>query len=975
VGVCSTVRVGGTVSYILQGTFGINAAFEGGQMRIVSVDALGNPIPGVNELVTPDGGVPEIGPLPGTPGVDLSTCTTQPVTDSLNSKTVDLSIGSLLGLMDANRIIRLQFRYGPEGTIAHTDPNLVNLSSATTPIQIKVAAAPTCSIAPTPQTICEGGSATFTVTPTVDMGGPLPVTYCWRKCGTAGACLSSAATLTINPATLADAGCYEATVTDTFGCPTTCQATLNVTPTPSCTITGDNPVCEGTTHTYTSTVLPAGGTVTHSWSISGNGTINGSTTDATVSVTAGAGGSFTLTDNITRDNCPSQCTYTVTVNPNPTCSITGPTPAACSSTGNVYTSSVLPTGGTVTHSWSISGDGTIVGATDGPSVTVTAGATGSFTLVDVISRDGCPGRCEITVPITPCPPSIIVIKEVICVPPGCDAFPVAVTDLTAADRDIVSTHAVTGVKVVQHGNPDTTICPKFCYRLTIINTGAQDVVIDSISDVATPANAAFDLSNCTGNLPAVGGTLAQGQRYSCIINNVSLCDTTANTFTVNGHGAQTTSATVSESDTDTVTIKEVDIECEKLVSTAAEFGSNTSPSDLTLIDTGAPLLVQYRVRITKSGDADVTFSSVTITDTGVTGCTPPALSETDLGVLNSGGTVELPLCEVEVNCADLPFTNTVTVSGVPSPNVGETTACLPVDSQGVPVNATSTCQATIRCEQPKTCRVTGGGVLIPNQEYVQDCNPATANAHTMVQGPACNGLQAVKITHGGQLGAPFSQQDCGQILGSPCIRGQWEHVRHYQGKANPQTVIAVDNFHSNTPKGIFDSLKCACLPCCENPDATGLVNGLCNPDDHKICGPEPRPAPANAIIFSGVGYIKTCDTANQKGKAAEQPVIFLVYIEDRSEPGGSHPGGANRPDDIYCFQAWALNGTDINSAQNQAARRAVAGYACDFIGGRASGALAQGTLPSFGTPIVNDCGALSTGNHQIHPSTSATCNQ
>jgi hypothetical protein len=471
----------------------------------------------------------------------------------------------------------------------------------------------------------------------------------------------------------------------------------------------------------------------------------------------------------------------------------------------------------------------------------------------------------------------------------------------------------------------------------------------------------------------VGGTLARGQRYSCIINNVELCTTTANTFTVNGHGAQTSSSQVSSSDTDTVTIRQVDIECEKLVSTAPEFGHNTAPNDLTLINTGAPLTVHYRVAITKSGDSDVTFSSVTIVDTGLANCTPSPLSEADLALLNSGARVEVPLCDVEVNCADLPFTNSVSVEGVPSPSVGGTTACLPVDSEGQPVHATSTCEATIRCEQPRTCRVTGGGVLLPGDEFVQDCNPNTPDAHTMVQGPTCNGAQAVKITHGGQLGAPFSNQDCGQILGNPCIRGQWEHVRHYQGKANPQTVVAVDNFHSNTPKGIFDSLKCACLPCCENPDAGGVVNGLCNPDDHKICGPEPRPSPANAIIFSGVGYIKSCETANQKGKATEQPVVFLVYIEDRSEPGGSHPGGSNRPDDIYCFQAWALNGTNIDSPSNQNTRRAVAQYACDFIDGRASGTLAQGTLPSFGTPIINDCGALSTGNHQIHPSTSATC--
>src|SRR5213592_199640 len=75
----------------------------------------------------------------------------------------------------------------------------------------------------------------------------------------------------------------------------------------------------GNEHTYTSTVSPAGGTVTHSWTISGNGTIQGGTTGASVTVVATAAGSFTLTDTITREGCPGQCQQTITVNPNPTC--------------------------------------------------------------------------------------------------------------------------------------------------------------------------------------------------------------------------------------------------------------------------------------------------------------------------------------------------------------------------------------------------------------------------------------------------------------------------------------------------------------------------------------------------------------------------------------------------------------------------------------------------------------------------------
>src|SRR5262249_10058850 len=151
------------------------------------------------------------------------------------------------------------------------------------------------------------------------------------------------------------------------------------------------------------------------------GTIVGSTTGSSVQVAATAAGTYTLTDNITRDGCPGQCTLTVTVSPSPTCNITGLNPVPCRST-NVYTSTVTPSGGTVTHSWSIQGKGAMGGPTPGSSVTVVAEASGSFTLTDNITRDGCRGQCNTRVSITPCPPQICLTKQIACSPPSgrCD---------------------------------------------------------------------------------------------------------------------------------------------------------------------------------------------------------------------------------------------------------------------------------------------------------------------------------------------------------------------------------------------------------------------------------------------------------------------------------------------------------------------------------------------------------------------------
>jgi hypothetical protein len=249
-----------------------------------------------------------------------------------------------------------------------------------------------------------------------------------------------------------------------------------------------------------------------------------------------------------------------------------------------------------------------------------------------------------------------------------------------------------------------------------------------------------------------------------------------------------------------------------------------------------------------------------------------------------------------------------------------------------------------------------------------------------------NGLTINKITHGGQLGAPFSHQDCGEILGNPCIRGQWQHTRHYQGRANPRDVIDM-NFHSNTPKGVFDSLNCACLGCCDPETGAFItpitVGELCNPDDHKVCGPQPRPSPANAIIFSGIGRITPEDDARGPRADRSEWVVFRVYIEDRSEPGGFHPGGARKPADIYCFQAWK---TGIKVSKNRdfstvwpEFRHALGQANCDFLAALQNRTLSIGTLPSPEVEGVSadiqDCGPMSTGNHQIHPSTGATCNE
>ncbi|WP_423130330.1 MBG domain-containing protein [Gaoshiqia sp. Z1-71] len=133
------------------------------------------------------------------------------------------------------------------------------------------------------------------------------------------------------------------------------------------TVTGDSPI------TYSWSSIPGGYSSTESAI-----TITpGSTTEYTVTVTDGNG--FTASDQIE-----------VTVNTPPVCSITGATSVVYGTTTNYS----APEGMT-TYSWSVSGNGIVVGTNDTKDITVDATAAGSYTLdLEITDANGCTSSCS-----------------------------------------------------------------------------------------------------------------------------------------------------------------------------------------------------------------------------------------------------------------------------------------------------------------------------------------------------------------------------------------------------------------------------------------------------------------------------------------------------------------------------------------------------------------------------------------------------
>jgi hypothetical protein len=561
---------------------------------------------------------------------------------------------------------------------------------------------------------------------------------------------------------------------------------VTINPKPTCSVSGATAVCGGTTNSYTSTVLPAGGTVTHSWSISGDGTITGPKDGPSVRVIAGASGTFTLTDNITRDGCPSQCALRVLVNPSPTCNVSGDTDVVFGST-HTYSATITPADAEASHHWTISGNGTISGPTDQPSASVTAGpeANGnSFTLTDEIVRDGCPGRCSLTVTLHPNTPKICVTREIACLLPG--------------DVCVGFAKAASGVK-------NDTSCPAFCYRITVRNCGPVDLVNVTVTDDQ------LDLSAC--DFPT--RLNVDDPVRECIVRGVTLCENATNTVTASGQSVFDSSAAGFARDQSSATgmVVQASIACTVRVSSPDDQDGQPDDEHVTLPADGQSHQVTYQITVT-GGDASL--KNVTIDDTALSGfgCTlPPPFS------LAANATSNFT-CSVAIDCGRIPaggLGGAVTVTG----EVDVSAGVCGRDIKGQPISARSQCRSLVECPgQPCALSVRKTACVVNNAPAVESCTGGAVALTLQYTGPAIDGPTVVRIT--GSAGPTVTYNlpslHSGDILTSPGENGfSIDATAHRASKLGAQTRVDI-----NTS---YEVLHTSCS--CKASPETNLK--VCNP--------------------------------------------------------------------------------------------------------------------------------------------------
>jgi hypothetical protein len=142
----------------------------------------------------------------------------------------------------------------------------------------------------------------------------------------------------------------------------------------------------------------------YEWTLEG-GSIDSGQGTAVISYTVGTDAVLTLSLTVTDPTTGFSRTRqkTVDVVTEVTCFVSGRPSTCAGATDNLYSSAATPG---ATHSWSISGNGEIVGPTDLDYVNVTAGEVGSFTITDTVTLNGgCQCVSEVEVPVnTPIEP-------------------------------------------------------------------------------------------------------------------------------------------------------------------------------------------------------------------------------------------------------------------------------------------------------------------------------------------------------------------------------------------------------------------------------------------------------------------------------------------------------------------------------------------------------------------------------------------
>ncbi|HYC60120.1 MAG TPA: hypothetical protein VEK79_11205 [Thermoanaerobaculia bacterium] len=449
---------------------------------------------------------------------------------------------------------------------------------------ITIDATPAATITPSgPTTFCAGGSVTLTSSPAAS--------YLWSNGATTQSIVVTASeTFTV---TTSNGACSA----------TSAPTVVTVSPGATVDITGPAATCAGAAVT-----LDAGANfASYLWS-------TGATTQ-TITVTPSTLTTYTV--NVTNaSGCSASDTHTVNVTANPAATINAPA-TVCSLATNA-TASVAPQTG-ATYAWTIA-NGTITSANNTPSITFTAGASGSVTLDVTVTNGSCVSTGSSVIPIGALTVNITGPAD------SCPGDPFTLSVPAAFASYLWSNGATT---------PSMTAAAPGTYSVTVTDaTGctasASHTVAPLTAPLATisaPASAPADSAGHIASVPLFAGAAT----YAWSIANGTITGgqgTTVITFQTGSSGTTTLGVVIvgngcSSSDNVAVAITEAG------PGSADLSISKTAPSS---VQAGAPFA--YTLVVTNNGPD--TAGDVTIEDVLPAGVTLSSMNDSVFTCIPSG---------------------------------------------------------------------------------------------------------------------------------------------------------------------------------------------------------------------------------------------------------------------------------------------------------------------------------------------------
>jgi gliding motility-associated-like protein len=548
--------------------------------------------------------------------------------------------------------------------------------SNTKTITLIVNPIPSLTVVASPTAICSGNSTTLTGT--AANGGPF--VSVWNP----GAIAGSTAVVSPSVNTI-----YTWSVVNSFLCSNSATININVTSTPTLNAIASSPtICAGAT-----TSLVANGATSYTWnplSLAG-GTVAVTPTITTNYTVTGANGS-----------CISTKTVIISVNPNPTITVTASPANICAGS-----SATLSSSGAISYTW-------FPGAITGGTIVVTPTVTTTYS-VAATNAFGCGAANLVTLNVTPNPTLIIGVPLVpICTGnnatlvamgatnytwlPGGSTTTILITPLTATTIfTLIGSNGLCQstqtVGLVPSPNPTifattspTTICAGSNVTLTAAGattyswnptalTGSNVVTTPTINTTYTVTGT--DLNGCSGQ-STVNVNVSPIPTLTATSSATSICVGTTVTLTANGSGTYTwnptglTSGTLTDTPTVTTTYT---------VSSSNAFGC---------IGTGSVTVVVNSV------------PSLTVSPLNTTVCSGYSTTLTAMGATNY---TWLPSGNTTSTTVETPTINTTyTVMG--ANGVCSSSATVTIFVTPLPANLTATTSGSITCSAP-TVTLTG----------------------------------------------------------------------------------------------------------------------------------------------------------------------------------------------------------------------------------------------------------------------------